>query len=65
MEFLGQIRRENGARRFVLATKANGFFSELPTETAACLAGIDGAQLTGDYGDDRLSADIRDRLGIA
>ena len=65
LEFLGQIRRENGARRFVLATKANGFFSELPADTAACLAGIDGAQLTGDYGDDRLSSDIGDRLGIA
>ena len=46
LEFLGQIRRENGARRFVLATKANGFFAELASATAARLAGLDGAQLT-------------------
>ncbi len=29
LEFLGQIRRQDGVRRFVLATKANGFFAEL------------------------------------
>jgi hypothetical protein len=65
LEFLGQIRRENGARRFVLATKANGFFAELASATAARLAGLDGAQLTSDYGDECLSADIRDCLGVA
>ena len=47
LEFLGQIRRQNGARRFVLATKANGFFAEMAVETAARLAGLDGAAVTG------------------
>ena len=65
LEFLGQIRRENGARRFVLATRANGFFAELAPEAAAQLATLDGVRLGGDYDDDRLSADIRARLGIA
>ncbi len=27
LDFLGQIRRDGGARRFVLAIRANGFFA--------------------------------------
>jgi hypothetical protein len=65
LEFLGEIRRENGARRFVLATKANGFFAEVAGETAARLAELDGATLDRTYGDARLTTDIRNRLGVA
>lgn len=65
LQFLGQIRRENGVRRFVLATKANGFMAEVAVETAALLAPLDGVELSREYGEDRLSTDIRARLGIA
>lgn len=64
LQFLGQIRRENGVRRFVLAIKANGFFAEVAAETAAPLAALDGVELSRTYDEDRLSADIRERLGI-
>jgi hypothetical protein len=65
LEFLGQVRRRNGARRFVLATKANGFFAELSAECAERLAPLDGAELKVGYDDEELVADIRDRLGLA
>lgn len=64
LEFLGQIRHQNGARRFVLATAANGFFAELSPETRSSLEALDGAQLTGEYGEDQLGADIARQLGI-
>lgn len=64
LEFLGQIRRLGGVRRFVLATKANGFFAEVGAEAATSLADLDGVALERDYDEDRLSADIGARLGI-
>lgn len=64
LQFLGQIRRQDGVRRFVLATKANGFFAEVGDEAATSLAELDGVALERDYDDDRLSADIGARLGI-
>jgi len=64
LQFLGQIRRENGVRRFALATSANGFFAEVEADTAAQLAELDGMALGRDYDEDRLSADIGTRLGI-
>lgn len=64
LQFLGQIRYENGARRFVLATRANGFFSPLEDDVAHELAGLDGLALSRDYNDDRLAADIAHCLGI-
>lgn len=65
LQFIGQLRRENGARRFVLATRANGFFAEIPADAAARLADLDGVELSRSYDEDRLSADIRERLGIS
>jgi hypothetical protein len=65
LEFLGQVRRQNGARRFVLATKANGFFAEMSVESASRLAALDGKEFLAGYGDDELIADIRVRLQLA
>ena len=64
LDFLGQIRRDGGKRRFVLATRANGFFAEVAADRASSLADLDGAQLTADFGEDRLAAEIGSRLGI-
>ena len=52
LQFLGQIRRENGVRRFALATSANGFFAEVEADTAAQLAELDGMALGRDYDED-------------
>ena len=65
LDFLGQIRRDGGARRFVLAIRANGFFAEVAADRASSLGDLDGVQLTADFGEDRLAADIGSRLGIA
>lgn len=65
LEFLGQIRRQAAVRRFVLATKANGFFAELSSESAERLAPLDGIELKAGYGDAELIADIRGRLQLA
>lgn len=64
LEFLGQVRRQDGARRFVLATKANGFFAELSAESAARLAALDGKVFQIGYGDEELVADIREMLQL-
>lgn len=64
LEFLGQVRRQDGARRFVLATRANGFFAELSPESAARLGSLDGKEFGIGYGDEELVADIRDRLQL-
>lgn len=65
LHFLGQIRRANGERRFVLATAANGFFGSFDPEIGAALAELDGSRLDRDYDEDHLAADVRTRLGVA
>lgn len=64
LEFLGQIRCQDGVRRFVLATTANGFFAPLGADAAARLAGLDGLTIGRGYGEDELAADIRRCLGM-
>ncbi|HEU0223216.1 MAG TPA: hypothetical protein VFR34_13535 [Paracoccaceae bacterium] len=64
MQFLGEIRRMDGVRRFVLATKANGFFAPVEPEIGEALAGLDGVRLGGDYPEERLAAEIGERLGV-
>ena len=65
LEFLGQIRKQDGRRRFVLATKANGFFAELTGEMAAKLVPLDGKELSRDDGEAALAAEIGRLLGLA
>ena len=65
LEFLGQIRRQDGGRRFALAIKANGFFAELAGETASKLAPLDGKELSPAYGEEALAAEIGRLLGLS
>jgi hypothetical protein len=65
LEFLGQIRRHSEGRRFALAIKANGFFSELTGEVAAKLVPLDGKELSVEYGEEALAAEIGRLLGLA
>ena len=59
MHHLGELRRVDGRLAFVLATRGNGFFSELAPEIAARLAPLDGAPL----GDGRSEASLAGEIG--
>ena len=65
LAFLGELRRVDGVRRFVLATTANGFFAALDGDMAARLASLDGRALGRDYVEAQLAADIGARLAVA
>ncbi|WP_323766085.1 hypothetical protein [Marinovum sp.] len=58
LQMLGEIRGGFMAKRFVLATGANGFLSPLDDEMHATLADLDGVEITGDFND----RDLADRL---
>lgn len=64
MHHLGEIRRAEGAVRFVLATKENGFFSPLDPDIAERLAVLDGAAIADDQSEEALAAEIGDLLGL-
>jgi hypothetical protein len=65
LHYLGQIRRVDGQRRFVLATKANGFYAAVDAKIGAALAGLDGMAVGGADDEERLAADIRHHLGLS
>lgn len=61
---IGEIRRRDGHDTFVLATKANGFFSPVDETVAAALAPLDGARLGPSFTEDRLAFDITAKLAL-
>ena len=65
LHYLGEIRRIDGAFRFVVATKKNGFFSSLEPDLAATLAPLDGAPMGGPRTDAALAAELGALLGYA
>lgn len=64
LHHLGELRRVDGERRFVLATRENGFFAPLDAQVGTVLADLDGARLGQGYDEERLTAAIRERLGV-
>ena len=64
LHHIGDLRRRDGSDVFVLATKANRYFSPVDEEIAAALADLDGGRLGPDYGEEQLAADIGNRLGM-
>lgn len=64
LHHLGELRRVDGERRFVLATRENGFFAPLDAQVGAVLADLDGATLGQDLDEERLAAAISERLGV-
>lgn len=63
MHHLGNIQRVEGTFRFLLATKANGFFAPVDAEIAEQLASLDGAAMGGERDDETLAAEITALLG--
>jgi hypothetical protein len=64
LHFLGQIRRRDGANRFVIASAENGFISPLDPEMAAKIADLADRPISRSYSEDDLAQDIRTRLQI-
>jgi hypothetical protein len=65
LHHLGEIRRVDSKRRFILATRENGFFAPVDAEVAAALTGLDGMAVGGADGEERLAAEIRQHLGLS
>jgi len=63
MHHLGEIRRVEGRPTFVLATRANGFFSAVDADIAGRLAPLDGAPLQGERSEAALTGEIAALLG--
>jgi hypothetical protein len=64
LHHIGDLRRRDGNDVFVLATKANQYFSPVDEDIAAALTDLDGGRLGPDYGEEQLAADIGNRLGM-
>jgi len=64
LHHIGDIRRRDGNDVFVLATKANQYFSPVDEDIAAALADLDGRRLAPGHGEEQLAADIGNRLGM-
>ncbi|AHD09180.1 hypothetical protein PhaeoP75_01459 [Phaeobacter gallaeciensis] len=64
MCMLGEIRGNFLSKKFVLATKENGFLSPLEGELAAALAHLEGAEITETF-DDRALAEAIESLIIS
>jgi hypothetical protein len=65
LHFLGEIKRVNGNKCFVLATKENGFFTPLAGDLAEKIADLADRTINRDYPENALAEDIKARLQIA
>ena len=52
------------SQRFVLATKANGFFAVIEDELGELLGDLDDIEVAGEFSEDELIATISERLGL-
>lgn len=64
LHHIGEVRRKDGAEAFVLATKANGFFSPVDAAIATALAELDGTRVDAAGGEEQFAAAIGARLGF-
>lgn len=64
LHMLGEIRGNSVSRRFVLATKANGFFSPLDDEIEQSVADLDGAEISAAFSEAELADQLSVRLGL-
>lgn len=64
LNFLGQLKRIDGAIRFVIATKENGFFSPLDDDTYKLIADLADTAINRDYSEKDLEQELQKRLNI-
>lgn len=64
LHFLGQLKRIDGAVRFVIATEANGFLTPLDAEIHEKIADLDGRTVNRDYSEETLAENLKARLNM-
>lgn len=64
LNFLGQLKRVGGVKRFVIATKENGFFSPLDDETHALIGDLADTVVNQSYSEQDLEKALQDRLNL-
>ena len=65
LHHLGAIRRVGGTWRFLVATKANGFFAPVEAAIAERLLALDGVEMGNGRDDAKLAAEIAECLGYS
>ncbi len=64
IQLLGEIRGGVMGKRFVLATKENGYISPIDDETLKALSHLQTVELTREFGEKDLAAAIGESLGL-
>lgn len=64
VHFLGQLKRIDGAVRFLLASTENGFISPLAADLQIKIEDLAGRVINRDYPEEELARDLKSRLGI-
>lgn len=65
LHFLGELKRRNGAVRFVMATAANGYVTPLDSGLQDSIGALADAVLGHEYSEDDLFRDLSSCLGLA
>ncbi len=65
LHFLGELKRRNGAVRFVMATAANGYVTPLDADLQTMIGASADRVLGHDYSEDDLFRDLSSCLGLA
>lgn len=65
LHFLGDLKRRDGAVRFIMATAANGYVTPLDAGLQALIGDFADAVLGHDYSEDDLFRDLSSCLGLA
>lgn len=64
IHFLGQLKRINGAVRFLIASAENGFISPLASDLQIKIEDLADRSINRDYPEEELAKDLKSRLGI-
>lgn len=64
LNFLGQLKRMNGAVRFIIATKDNGFFSPVDDETYDLISDLADQVINRGFSEKDLEQELKTRLKI-
>jgi len=64
LHFLGQLKRQNGIVRFQIATKENGYISELDPDLEALILDLADKAVDRSYPEEHLCQDLKSRLSL-
>lgn len=65
LRFLGQIKRVNGIKRFVIATKENGFMTPLEEDIHGLISDLADTAIHQGFSEKDLEEELKQRLNMA